>query len=265
MNLREISKGILVRLVPERLYQNIRRLHYLYTLKKYSRNNVIEGVEPEFGTIKYLIKPGDSVVDVGANYGLITLFLSRLVGECGSVYSVEPIPLTFEILLNNVKKLGLSNVRLFNYGISENSVSAIMEVPKFNFGAENFYQAKIISNVKQESSLKHFKVNLKSLDSLLNDRLDNIKFIKIDVEGHELQAVNGARQLIKHSKPALYIEVSGDPDDVQSSAAKLFNLLNNEGYLPYCYCGDRLKRRTRGNQSVNYFFLTDEQFNKLQV
>jgi FkbM family methyltransferase len=187
------------------------------------------------------------------------------LGERGCVYTIEPIPLTFEILSNNVKKLGLSNVRLFNCGISDNDVSAIMEVPKFDFGADNFYQAKIIDNVKQDSSLKHFEINLKSLDSLLNDRLNNIRFIKIDVEGHELQVVNGARQLIKHSKPALYIEVSDNPDDAQSSTGKLFDVLNDEGYLPYCLFGNMLKRRTNGSKSVNYFFLTDDQFNKLQV
>jgi protein-L-isoaspartate O-methyltransferase len=87
MNLREISKGIIIRFASERLYQNIRKLHYLHKFKSYARNRADEDVDQELSIFKYLIKPGDSVVDVGANFGFVTSYLSRLVGERGCVYT----------------------------------------------------------------------------------------------------------------------------------------------------------------------------------
>ena len=67
--------------------------------------------------IKYLVKPGDSVLDIGANVGWYTNHLSLLVGEPGKVYSIEPIPETFALLRAVVGELGLSNVESLNYAM----------------------------------------------------------------------------------------------------------------------------------------------------
>ena len=73
--------------------------------------------------------------------GFYTFYLSQLVGKYGHAYSMEPIPLTFEMLSYITRKLSLDNVSTFNYGISERNGSAIMEIPKFELGNDNFYEA----------------------------------------------------------------------------------------------------------------------------
>ena len=81
-------------------------------------------------------------------FGDYTCILSRLVGEQGTVFSIEPIPETFEILSAVVARRQLSNVRLLNFGISESDGSAVMEIPLYEDGGENFYQAKIVHGAR---------------------------------------------------------------------------------------------------------------------
>lgn len=236
------------------------KVHYLSKLRSYSKHNNFEQLEPDFAVVKNLIKHGECVIDVGANFGFYTLFLSRLVGTKGNVYSIEPIPRTYKILLNNINKLKLGNVEVFNYAISDKDGSVIMEIPKFDSGGENFYQSKIVANTEQDPSLISFKIDTKSLDSLLFAKSKEFSFLKIDVEGHELQVINGAMKLINRFKPVLYIEVSDNPDDNKTSSFELFNLLSNIGYSPYYYDANKLNRRTHGDANVNYFFFTDDQY-----
>ena len=263
MNLIVFFKKLIVKFIPELFYGSILKLHFLNKLRAYSKNNEFEKLEPDLNIIKNLIKPGDSIIDVGANFGFYTFYLSKLVGENGHVFSIEPIPLTFKILSNNVKKLALDNVSLFNCGISEQDGFAIMEIPKFDSGSENYYQAKIVNNVKQASSIRKIKVELRTIDSLLYDYCKKIAFIKIDAENHEFQVINGAIKLISHLKPALFVEVSENPDDKHSLAFELFNLLKNQGYSPYYYRDNKLWMRTHGDKSINYFFLTNKQFQQI--
>ena len=96
------------------------------------------GGEPDLKVVEHLIKPGDSVVDIGANTGLYTKRMSELVGRDGRVFSIEPVPLTFDILGFNVGKLGLTNVELINCAISDTNGSVIVEVPLYESGEENF-------------------------------------------------------------------------------------------------------------------------------
>ncbi len=256
-------KTVIKKITPDWLRQFILKPYYLHKLKEYLATEECEKAEAEFSVIKNIVKEGDYVIDVGANFGFYTQYLSKLVGNNGHVHSIEPISLTYEILLNNVTKLNLNNVTVYNCAISEKNGIATMEIPKFNSGDDNFYEARIANRENGINSLRHFSVNLRTLDSLfINDDI-RIAFIKIDVEGHELNVINGALKLIKNYKPALFIEVASDPDDRRSPAFKLFEQLNNNGYLPYWYDGNKLRSRNYGDKSVNYFFLNNDHIKDL--
>jgi hypothetical protein len=75
------------------------------------------------------------------------------------------------------------------------------------------------------------------------------------VEGHELLAVKGALQVISRDKPALLIEVTGDPDRPDSPAGELFALLAGLGYQPFTWGSGKLHGRCSGEQQGDYFFL----------
>jgi FkbM family methyltransferase len=249
-------KFLLLKLLPEGLLFELKKFHYVRALKSFS--------EKEVQVVKLLVKPGEYVIDIGANVGWYTRILSELVGKDGRVYSVEPIPLTFELLFYCVRKLGLNNVECFNCALSNKNGSALMEVPLYEAGGENFYEARI-EDEKRGSSFRRFKVDLRSIDSLFVDLPKDVAFIKCDVEGHEFLVIEGAKGLITKSRPAWLIEITGNPDDQESSSWALFTYMEKQGYTAYWFDGAQLRRRFRGDKSVNYFFLTSQHLATLKM
>lgn len=258
INIKTIFKALVRSALPERILQIIKKVYYVHLLRFFTEDD-----EVSFKVIKHLVGYGDCVIDVGANIGVYTKYLSVLVGIHGRVYSVEPIPLTFEILYSNVRKLELKNVELINYAISDTNGSVLMEVPLYESGGENFYEARIMEG-NTNSSLRRVRVESKTIDYLFSALPYNISFIKCDVEGHELRCIKGAMKIIKESKPAWLIEISGDPDSLKSTFYEIFKLLNEEGYEAYWFDGISLNKWCSDDKSVNYFFLALKHLRVLQ-
>jgi FkbM family methyltransferase len=242
-----LFKKLITNVLPPTLLFSLKKRYYTYTVPSFWEQDVVP--------IKYLVKPGDFVLDIGANVGWYTAILSKLVGEQGMVYSIEPIQNTFQLLSFVIGKLQLKNVELLNYAISEIDGSAIMEIPLHDYGGPNFYQARIISHERFGNQLQEHKVHLKSIDSLFFESQSIFTFIKCDVEGHELSVIKGASCFLHQSKPAWLVEVSGNPDDDRSHSWELFNILRELNYAAYWFDGQKLRKRSPGDKSVNYFFL----------
>ena len=241
-------KKLAVQLLPRPILLWGKKQYYAYAVPKFWEADV----EP----IKCFIQPGDSVIDLGANIGWYSTVLSRLVGERGKVYAVEPIPDTFDLLSSVIKKLGLKNVELFNCAVSDSNGFAVMEIPKHEYGGENFYMARIVSGKSSEPSLDKDEVPLRSLDSLLPGQLpEGVTFVKCDVEGHELAVLKGAYQFFEKVKPAMMIEVTGTAEMQDAPNNEFYTIMKGYGYVPYWFDGKNLRKRVKGHWSVNYFFL----------
>lgn len=251
-----LVKRLIHGLLPPRILDWIKKPYYARAVQSFW--------EADTEPLKYLVRSGDAVIDIGANVGDYTALLARLVGGDGRVYSIEPIPETFQLLSYVTRKLQYQNIQHINCAISETDGEASMEVPLYNYGAENFYQARIIPG-GTDSTLRQHTVCLRSLDSLFLELARKITFIKCDVEGHELSVIRGARDLLAKSKPAWLIEISGSPDDANSPSHELFRLLQDQNYTAYWFNGRILKRRVRGDSSVNYFFLQPRHVDQLAV
>lgn len=254
-----ILKSLVVSMLPETILLPLKKIHYRRFLKTASEDD-----EPDLKIVKCLVAAGDTAIDIGANIGLFTLFLSRFVGEKGKVYSFEPIGVTYKVLSSNMSSLKAGNVNLFNYGISDKNCSARMEIPKYASGGENFYQAHLVDSTSEGKSGRHIDVKMMTLDSLLPTLGGTVGFIKIDVEGHELSAINGGLRLLSDHMPALLIEISGNPDEGDSSAARIFFQLSKYGYSPYLFDGNNLKPRVAGDRSINYFLLAEKHLKSLK-
>ena len=87
-------KHLTVRLLPGPVVRRLRQSYYAHLTRRFR-----EEYEPDLAYLKYLLRPGDTVIDVGASIGIHTKILSRCVGESGHVLSVEPLPETFALLL----------------------------------------------------------------------------------------------------------------------------------------------------------------------
>ena len=110
MALAATLKHLTLQVFPERVLQELRKVHYARKLR-HAR------AEPEMDVIRHLLPVGGCAIDLGANFGLYTRFLAEAVGSEGTVHAVEPVPATFDVLRTNVRRLGLSTVTVHNVAV----------------------------------------------------------------------------------------------------------------------------------------------------
>jgi FkbM family methyltransferase len=259
LNLSTFLKRTALIWLPPALLTFLKKIYYARDLRSFSKEQ-----EPDLKLLEYFVKQGDSVIDIGANYGIYTKALSQLVGSKGHVYSVEPVPATFEILCSNVQKLGLKNIDALNCAISDVNGTVTIEIPSYSTGGENYYQAHIVKNDDTQPGMKWVHVPSFTIDFKFNSIADKISFIKCDVEGFELECLRGAENLLKINKPGWLIEISEDPNNLQSSAHQVFKLLSEKGYNAWWFDNKFLRRWQLGDNSINFFFLTDEHISSLR-
>lgn len=172
---------------------------------------------------KQLVRPGMTVVEVGANIGVHTVQLAGLVGESGSVLAFEPQAVVFQLLCANVALNSILHVRCYQKGVGQKPGSLL--VPPLDYR-----QAANFGNVSLQPASpgeRGERVDAVSLDSLQLPRCD---FIKIDVEGMEWEVLQGAEGTIKQHHPTLYLEC----DQVEQSA-QITNWLGQLGYRMYWF------------------------------
>lgn len=145
------------------------------------------------------IYPGSTAVDVGAHYGYYTLNAAREVGGKGQVISVEPVDFNRSILTENTKANGFQK----NVKVVSNPISNTQSKVKFNIteasdnsGFYNHPNTKVIETIQRKSE---------TLDGLLK-KSSNISVIKIDAEGHEIEILSTAKNVLKRERPLLFLE-----------------------------------------------------------
>lgn len=157
--------------------------------------------EAEAHLFSQIVRRGDTVIDAGANIGTHTLALAQLVGKHGRVHAFEPLPFSFDLLEANIAANDHASVRCYPMclGAESGTVEFPLATPQSasNLGAIGFYVKKMWPNCKT------LERPIITIDSLALRRLD---FIKIDVEGHELEVLDGAMATIAASRPALFVE-----------------------------------------------------------
>ncbi|MGH0029495.1 MAG: FkbM family methyltransferase [Myxococcota bacterium] len=135
------------------------------------------------------LRPGDVVVDVGANVGYYTLIASRLVGETGRVYAFEPDPESFALLTRNVRESGLDNVVLEQKGVSDRAGTLELYLSESNRGDHRIFQP-------EGESRRTIEVESVALDDYFAGRHAEVDFVKIDTQGAELLILRGMREIL---------------------------------------------------------------------
>ena len=194
----------------------------------YNKNDIYIGKSIEkYGEFSYLeakifeqiCKAGDVVIEVGANIGAHTLYLSKLVGN-GFVFAFEPQRLVFQNLCANLALNSISNVFAYQEAVSNENGTII--IPECDFTKNNNFGGINIENTKNGTT-----VNKQKLDNFLN-KIDRLKLLKIDVEGMEILVIKGAKELIDKFRPIIYIE-----NDRQEHSKELIELLWSLDYKMY--------------------------------
>ena len=167
-------------------------------------------------------KPGNVVMDIGANVGEWTLNMAKMVSNTGRVFSIEPVPSMVEALKKTVAINNLSQVSIFQGAISNQKGHSKLTIP---FAKEN--QALPFGSQLGEGyapppkdvvvtwgamvTTKTIEVQTTTIDSFSSENgVKKLDFIKVDVEGHEKYVIEGGIQTFKTLKPALFLEVGAE-------------------------------------------------------
>lgn len=153
------------------------------------------------------IRPGDTVIDIGANLGYYTLLAADLVGESGQVVAIEPNTEVFRLLSASiavngfVSRVSARNVAL---GVAGESGTRPFFVPKGEPKNGRFLGA----NESAECLVDFGSVFDVALGSINPDEFQRVDLIKIDVEGAELEVLNHLRPVLKKFRPKVVCEVN---------------------------------------------------------
>ena len=200
-----------------------------YLLKKRLIRAINKNYEKELEIIDKFRDKNKDAIDIGVYRGLYSY---KLAQNYKLVHAFEPNPLLYPYLDRNLNKI-IKNISLYNFALSNVSGETKLKLPLrsqsiFQDNIEELYQlgASSIHPKNQLSKYKEVIVQMKKLDNF--EISNNIGFIKIDVEGHELEVIDGAINTITKNMPVLLIEI--EERHTQKSVLDSISYIKNIGY-----------------------------------
>ncbi len=193
------------------------------------RRVFVEGFDPRERLTRLfidLLRPGDGVLDIGANVGYYSMVASHLVGPAGHVHAFEASPFVLPWLQNSVRLSGKNAANIHVHGVAVTD----------HCGETTFHAAAPektgFSSLRDlgDAAAARTTVPCTAIDALL-DRLPRIRLVKMDIEGAELLALRGMTELIARDRPWFVCEV----DDtflraLGGTAKELFELFATRRY-----------------------------------
>ena len=180
-----------------------------------------------------IVKPGDTVLDIGANIGMVTLWLSTLVGKKGKVHAFEPNPEVQKILAETLVHNQVSNVCLHSFALGEEQGSLELRIPKFNTGAASLIRHRdLIDGDRVE-------VPVRSLSKIVEEEgIKSIRLLKIDVEGFEAEVLKGGEEVLREIRPEAILFELNEKVGKSWDEQPVIKILQDWGYgffsLPKC-------------------------------
>ncbi|MDY6845138.1 MAG: FkbM family methyltransferase [Thermodesulfobacteriota bacterium] len=215
--------------------------------------------------VDFLLKQrllGKIAVDIGANKGIYTYYMSKKVGMHGKVIAFEPQP-ELGLFLSDLKQtFNLANVTIVNKALSDSSGTKILFREKPCSGGASF---------SKHDGCETIPVETITLDKYVHENgITDIRFIKCDVEGYEREVFLGGYETLKAHMPILLFEClhsHAQQGDVFSYLTQLNyngfffyqrNAIHFSQFAKYGYWKPERSHR-------NYIFMQDEEFQKMQI
>ena len=153
-----------------------------------------------FEKISQVLQNGDIAIDIGANVGILSLFMNNLVGKEGHIYSIEASSKNVEMFTHNIDLNKIENITIINKAVSDKPGTLFLAPP-----TESYNDALlVISDLPSK--------NAETVDAIPFDTIaeqfgiNSAKLIKIDIEGAEILFFKGAQQFLLKHKPFLIFE-----------------------------------------------------------
>tara|TARA_B100002019_G_C21260567_1_gene596475 strand:+ start:1058 stop:1819 length:762 start_codon:yes stop_codon:yes gene_type:complete len=189
--------------------KNLFQLSDAFLLKKRANRYLRKNTEKEIRILKKLVTPSRASIDIGVYRGIYSFFLTDL---SSFVYAFEANPLLYSKIQNSFKNK--KNIKIENIAISSSIGEAELRIPLRDINADYDYEQKYrlgtatIHNVNNLEN-KHYET-IKKIKTISLDEYSfrhEIGFVKIDVEGHELDIIKGGKKFILKNKPVMLIEI----------------------------------------------------------
>ncbi len=222
-----------------------------------SRSLIRSGIrEPNtVQVIQKIVKPGMTVIDVGANLGYYALLESMLVGPNGKVYAIEPVEENYRVLCENIRLNNCRNIEVFPLAVGDKAGEQEIFLSKHSNrgtmidlnGASEFYRQRMSEIGKEKAT-----VNTVTLDNFIREHgIKAADLVRMDVEGYEPQVIGGMVETLKTLSPKLLIEVHyahfDDPGVIDNMLVKLYKA----GYRITKVAARRAKRSTLKAERAN--------------
>lgn len=164
------------------------------------------------------------IFDVGANTGKYTEFMNNKLGEAAQIFSFEPSNIIFEELKN--KFSNTKNVKLNNFGLGNTNKFVDLYTEDSDSGLSSIYNRRLDHFNKKMKNVG--RIEIKTIDDFCeNNNIDHIDFLKLDIEGNELNALHGAKKLLEKKKiNYIQFEFGGCNIDSRTYFQDFYYLLN---------------------------------------
>lgn len=187
-----------------------------------------------------IVRPGDTVLDIGANIGMVTLWLSELVGKSGKVHAFEPNPELLKLIEETLNHNQVSNVCLHPVALGAKPDSLELRIPKVNAGA-----ASLIRN-RDLIDCDVLKVPVRPLSEIVDEEgIKSIRLIKIDVEGFEAEVFKGGQEVLSKIRPEAILFELNEKLEGSVRDQPVIKILSDLGYgffsIPRCFFRMRLE------------------------
>ena len=210
-----------------------------------------EWAQQEFDFFDQFLTAESNVIDVGANIGTHSVYFSKKCNQ-GNVIAIEPQIYIFEMLAANLLLNGCYNTVPVHAGASSKAgVVRMVNINPFNGQQINYGEFKINYDTNEG-----IETNIITLDKYVS--LSKFNLIKLDVEGLEVDVLNGAKKLLKKHKPFLYIEFNN-----KKGNDKLLNQIYEFDYVPYWHIYSKHNPNNYNKQTKNvwerdYFLINND-------
>lgn len=204
---------------------------------------------PSIQYVRTALPAGTTVLDIGANKGVFSIYMSRAVGPNGRLVAFEAQPELGEHLEAVKQSFGLGNMTIVNQGLSSRAGVLTMHRSEAGSGMASFHSTA-------PSGLQAIQVSVMRLDDYVTEQqLGPISFIKCDVEGHELEVFMGGEDTLRRSLPTLLFECHDD----EAERGDLFGFLTSLGYDGYFFHVSRSDHRSLFHKGRGQYIPYDQQ------
>jgi FkbM family methyltransferase len=174
--------------------------------------------EAETALVRRVLHPGMTVIDIGANIGYYSVLASRIVGDSGHVFAIEPEPKNRALLAKNAAENACKNISISALAISSRGGTARLYTDRSNFGNPSLEARNIIDRASS------IEVTTTTLDDFVTREVrEPVDFIKMDVQGAEGLVLAGAEHVLSQPGVALLMEFW--PKGLRNSASNPLSVL----------------------------------------